>query len=219
MTIVKEARCSMNTCEEVFSGRLDTPYHHNSPFAEERGRYLAHLLARGWARATVYGTAAKLAAFAARVDINCEGGMTVTQIQAAADDWMKEPRHYFRRDIGPRKARTKFVSDATNWLRFLDRLKEPECSPAPYADLVAEFCTFLEQERELSPASIRRRRIDTLSFLAWFAQQHRPFKDITVRDVERFLALPRSRPWSRVTIAGCVASLPSCIWAFSRCIN
>ena len=126
----------MNTCEEVFSGRLDTPYHHNSPFAEERGRYLAHLLARGWARATVYGTAAKLAAFAARVDINCEGGVTANQIQAAADDWMKEPRHYFRRDIGPRKARTKFVSDATNWLRFLDRLKEPECSPAPYADLV-----------------------------------------------------------------------------------
>ncbi len=30
-----------------------------------------------------------------------------------------------------------------------------------------------------------------------------------VRDVERFLALPRSRPWSRVTIAGCVASLRS----------
>ena len=199
----------MNTCEEVFSGRLDTPYHHNSPFAEERGRYLAHLLARGWARATVYGTAAKLAAFAARVDINCEGGVTANQIQAAADDWMKEPRHYFRRDIGPRKARTKFVSDATNWLRFLDRLKEPECSPAPYADLVTEFCTFLERERELSAASIRRRRIDTLSFLAWFAQQHRPFKDIMVRDVERFLALPRSRTWSRVTIACCVASLRS----------
>ena len=67
----------MNTCEEVFSGRIDTPYHHNGPFSNERARYLAHLLKRGWARATVIGTACKLAAFAVRVDINCEGGVTV----------------------------------------------------------------------------------------------------------------------------------------------
>jgi integrase/recombinase XerD len=209
MTIVKEARCSMNTCEEVFSGRLDTPYHHNGPFAEERAYYLAHLLKRGWARATVIGTACKLAAFAARVDINCEGGVTAAQIEAAAEDWMSRREHYFRRDIGPRKARTKFVSDATNWLRFIGRLKEPECSRVPYADLLAEFCAFLGQERDLSSATIRKRRHDALGFLAWFEQQHRPFNDITVRDVERFLALPRSRPWSRVTIAGCVASLRS----------
>ncbi len=28
----------MNTCEEVCSGRIDTPYHHNGPFADERAR-------------------------------------------------------------------------------------------------------------------------------------------------------------------------------------
>ena len=51
----------MNQYEEVYSGRIDTPYHHDSPFAEERACYLAHLLVRGWARATVNGTACKLA--------------------------------------------------------------------------------------------------------------------------------------------------------------
>jgi hypothetical protein len=54
----------MNQCEEVFSGHINTPYHHDGPFAEERARYLAHLRDRGWARATVIGTACKLAAFA-----------------------------------------------------------------------------------------------------------------------------------------------------------
>ena len=136
----------MNTCEEVFSGRIDTPYHHSGPFADERARYLAHLLKRGWARSTVIGTACKLAAFAARVDINCQGGVTVAQIEAAAEDWMSRRKHYFRRDIGPHKARTKFVSDATNWLRFTGRLKEPECSPVPYADLLAEFCAFWSEK-------------------------------------------------------------------------
>src|SRR5258705_7733751 len=137
----------MNQCEEVFSGRINTLYHHDGPFAEERARYLAHLQECGWAWATVIGTACKLAAFAALVDITCESHVTVAQIEAAADDWMKQPVHHFRRDIGPHKARTKFVSDATNWLRFLGRLKEPECSPAPYADLLAEFERFLDQER------------------------------------------------------------------------
>ena len=88
---------------EVFSGRIDTPYHHDGPFAEERARYLSHLLDRGWARETVNGTACKLAAFATRVDITCDDGVTAAQIETAADDWMKQPRHNFRRDIGPHK--------------------------------------------------------------------------------------------------------------------
>lgn len=200
---------TMNQCEEVFSGRINTPYHHDGAFAEERARYLAHLLERGWTRATVIGTACKLVAFAARVNIAAKSGVTVAQIEKAADDWMRYPRHHFRRDIGPRKARTKFVSDATNWLRFLGRLNEPECVPAPHADLVTEFTRSLEDERGQSPATIRRRRGDALSFLAWFEQQHRPLTEVTILDVERFLALPRSRPWSRVTVAGCVASLRS----------
>ena len=104
-----------NQCEEVFAGRINTPYHHEGAFAKERAEYLAHLLERGWARATVIGTACKLVAFAARVNIAAKSGVTAAQIESAADDWMKQPRHYFRRDIGPRKARTKFVSDATNW--------------------------------------------------------------------------------------------------------
>lgn len=195
--------------QDVFSGRLNTSYHHDSPFAEERARYLAHLLERGWARETVVGAAGKLVGFAKRVDITAAGGVTAAQIEAAADDWMKQTPHYFRRDIGPRKARTKFVSDATNWLRFIGRFNEPECAPAPHADQVAEFTHFLEDERGQSPATIRRRRGDALGFLTWFDQQQRPFSEVTILDVERYLALPRSRPWSRVTVAGCVASLRS----------
>lgn len=199
----------MNQCEEVFSGRINTPYHHDGPFADERARYLAHLLERGWAHSTVIGTACKLAAFAARVDITSEDGVSPAQIEAAADDWVTKPRHYFRRDTGAHKARTKFVSDATNWLRFLGRLKEAERSPAPYADLLAEFERFLDHERGLSPRSIQTRHAHVLAFLIWFDQQHRLLNDVTIQDVERFLALPRGRPWSRVTVAGCVASLRS----------
>lgn len=200
----------MNQCvQDVFSGRLNTPYHHDSPFAEERARYLAHLLECGWARETVIGAASKLVSFAIRADITAAGGVTAVQIEAAADDWMKQPVHHFRRDIGLRKARTKFVSDVTKWLRFLGRLKEAECSPPPYADLLTEFENFLDHERGLSPNTIHMRHVHVLAFLTWFDQQHRPFSNVTIRDIERFLALPRDRPWSRVTVACYVASLRS----------
>lgn len=200
----------MNQCvQDVFTGRMNTPYYLDSPFVEERARYLAQLLERGWARGTVIGTAGRLAGFARRVDITAAGGVTVGQIEAAADDWMKQARHYFRREIGPHKARKRFVNVATDWLRFLERLNEPECPPAAHADLVTEFTRYLDQERGQSPATIRKRGSDAHGFLSWFDQQQRPLSEVTILDVERYLALPRTHPWSRVTIAGCVASLRS----------
>lgn len=177
------------------------------PFAEERARYIEHLRQRGWALATLCGTASNLNAFADRVDIDSEGGVTLAQVEAAADDWIKQPGHNFRRAIGPHRSRTRFVNVAVNWLRFMGRFREPECAPIPYADLVTEFCAFLERERELAAASVSLKRIHALNFLAWFAQEGRPFNEVTIQDVDRYLALPRGRPWSRVTIAGCVASL------------
>jgi site-specific recombinase XerD len=192
--------------QEVFSGRINTPYHHLSPFAEERARYLAHLLAQGWARSTVIGIACKLVAFANRVDITAEGGISPQQIAAAADDWMQKPRSYHQA-IGPHKSRTAFIYAATGWLQFLGRFCEPDPTPPPFAHLVADFTTFLDHERGLSASTIKIRRDHVLAFLAWFAQQQRPFSEVSVQDVEGFLAWPRPRPWSRVTVAGCVDSL------------
>ena len=200
----------MNQCvQDVFTGRMNTPYYLDSPFVEERARYLAQLLERGWARETVIGTSGKLVGLAKRVDITAAGGVTPSQIDAAADEWMKQPSHYFRQPMGPHRSRKRFVNVATDWLRFLGRLNEPERTPAPHADLIAEFTRYLDQERGQSAATIRRRRVDALSFLAWLDQQQRPLTEVSILEVERYLALPRSRPWSRATVAGCVASLRS----------
>jgi site-specific recombinase XerD len=192
--------------QEVFSGRINTPYHHLSPFPDERARYLAHLLDQGWSRFTVIGIACKLAAFATRVDITAEGGISPQQIATAADDWMQKPRPY-RQAIGPHKSRTAFIYAATDWLRFLGRLRESAPTPGPYADLVADFATFLSQQRGFSIRTVTVRCRHTLAFLTWFESQHRPLNELSLADLERFLALPRTRPWSRVTVANWVASL------------
>lgn len=96
----------MNQCvQDVFSGRMNTRYYLDSPFVDERARYLAQMLERGWARETVIGTAGRLVGFARCVDITAAGGVTATQIEAAADEWLKEPRRYFRQPIGPHRSR------------------------------------------------------------------------------------------------------------------
>lgn len=192
--------------KEVFSGRINTPYHHLSPFAEQRARYLAHLLAQGWARSTVIGIACKLAAFAIRVDVTDEGGISPQQIASAADDWMQKPRPY-RQAIGPHKSRTAFIYAATGWLRFLGRLRETAPTPGPYADLIADFADFLIQERGFSTRTVKIRCAHARTFLAWFELQRRSLNEASPADLERFLALPRTRPWSRVTVANRVASL------------
>ena len=70
---------------------MNTPYYLDSPFVDERARYLAQLLERGWAHETVIGTG-RLVAFAMRVEITAAGGVTAAQIEAAADEWTKQPR-------------------------------------------------------------------------------------------------------------------------------
>src|SRR5258707_12410648 len=98
----------MNQCvQDVFSGRMNTPYYLDSPFVEERARYLAQLLERGWARETVIGTAGRLAGFAMRVDITAAGGVTAAEIEAEAGEWTKQPPDYFRQPIGPHGTRER----------------------------------------------------------------------------------------------------------------
>src|SRR5688500_4644032 len=93
-------------------------------FAEERKRYLGDLLNSGWKPNSVKGTAWRLKAFAARVDIRSKDGVTIEEITAAADSWMSEALHNFRTRPGPRRARRQFINDAKRWLRFLGLLRE-----------------------------------------------------------------------------------------------
>jgi site-specific recombinase XerD len=194
--------------EKVFCGRMNTAYHRQSPFAAERAQYLAHLLEQGWTRNTVIGTAAKLVAVATRIDITQAGGITPEQIQAAADDWMQQPRRY-RRALGPQKSATAFRRAATGWLRFLERLCEPDPTPDPYTALAADFTHFLSQECGFSTSTVKSRRSYVLAFLAWLEQQRRPLSEVSLEDVERFFASPRNASWSRLTVSSGVASLRS----------
>jgi site-specific recombinase XerD len=189
--------------------QLNSAYHRESPFQEERIRYLNHLLAEGWATNTVTGIACRLAAFACRVDINACAKISREAIEAAAKDWMsQQPGRPFCRALGPHKSKSRFIYAATNWLRFLGRLEEETGQHhLPHADLVEEFTKFLRNERGLSQATIDLRHHYIRLFLQWFDDAGGELSKVSLRSVDEFLASRHARHWNRVTIGICITGL------------
>ena len=178
-------------------------------FAEERLSYLNHLLARGWALNTVICIGVKISAFAIRVDIRTGPGITLSQIEAAADNWMKTARHSFNRKIGPHKARTKFITNAKDWLRFLGRYIEPTPKLVPCDKIIDEYKTFLHEEIGLSRRSIHTYSWNIGQLLGWLNATPRTLKNVKINDLELFLARPRERPYSRKMVSSFVGAFRS----------
>jgi hypothetical protein len=71
------------TLEDAFSGQLNTSYHHDGRFADERARYLHYLGERGWKRETLIDTACKLAADFLKVAVGAQRVIAFAEWTAA----------------------------------------------------------------------------------------------------------------------------------------
>ena len=59
----------------------------------------------------------------------------------------------------------------------------------------------MADEQGLAPASIRSHGWKTLTFLTWYERLERPFADVTIQDVDDFLAAKGNATWSRRSVA------------------
>lgn len=177
------------------------------PFSAERRRFLDHMLKGGWRPHTVRAYELLMAEFASRVDIMTPGGVTHAQIELVADDWEKAPNPYRRTKNPTARQRAWFIRAAKRWLRFVGRLREQDTSP--YSNVIRDFETFLDQERGLAAPSIGMRRNYVRQFLTWLDRSQIKLQDVSINDVETYLASERPRTWNRVTVSICVACLRS----------
>jgi len=177
------------------------------PFGDERQRFLDHMLKGGWLPHTVRGYELRLAEIASRIDIMTPGGITDSQIELAADDWEKTPKLNPRTKNPSAHQRKCFIRVAKRWLRFLGLLCERET--APYSNVIRDFEIFLDQERGLAAHSIGMKRNRVRQFLTWLDRCQIKLQDVSIDDVETYLASERPRAWSRVTVSICVESLRS----------
>jgi integrase/recombinase XerD len=174
--------------------------HQRGRFAEAREQFLNHCAGQGMAHATLRRYAQELLVVAERIDITGSEVIESSIIDVAADRWARE-QHQRQRVDGLRWSRELFVQTAEDWLRFLGRLEVPKTKTVPFADRVADFAAYRRDERGLSPATVRNQSWHVEKFLWWLSDQNRLFDNVSLADVDGFLAAKGRQGWGRVSVA------------------
>jgi integrase/recombinase XerD len=174
--------------------------HRSGPFAEARERFVKHCASQGLARATLQHYAQELLVVAERIDIASGEVIGSSAIDVAADRWARE-QHQHHRTHGLRWSRELFIQTARSWLHFLGRLEVSKTMVVPFADRLADFDAYRRDERGLSPVTIRNQDWHVEKFLGWLGEQNRSFDNVSLDDVDAFLAANGKRGWNRVSVA------------------
>ncbi len=191
--------------EELFDGPIALARQRTTAFPEERRQFLRHLKTLGYARNSLRAVACELVVITRHLDLSGQE-VDVALVEAAARRW--GTRATRRRGSATAASTRNFRHWATQWLRWWGRLKEPPpAAPPPFHDLLDAFTAHLRDERGLTAASIRSHGWKTKTFLAWYGPQGRAFADVTIQDVDDFLAAKGRATWSRRSVAVAVQAL------------
>src|SRR5712691_9838348 len=80
------------------------------------------------------------------------------------------------------------ISDARQWLHFMGRLRQSEVPQRSYTPMIQAYADSMAQACGLSLHTIRSRCWVLEQFLGRFWQQHRPFAQIGIGDIDAAIA-------------------------------
>lgn len=193
--------------EALFPGSIALARHRTSPLADERRQFLRHLHDLGYARLSLKAVACELVVITRYLDLSGGEALDRTTIETAAGNWAA---HQIRRRRGTNAelSTRNFRYWAEQWLRWLGRLPAPApvASP-PFSGLLDGFKAYMADEQGLTPLSIRSHSWKTEKFLAWYWPQGRAFADVTIQDIDDFLAAKGRATWSRRSVSVAVQAL------------
>ena len=182
--------------------------HLAGPSAAERERFLVCCAQAGAARESLLHLASELLIVARRIDISGTTTIPLHKVEAAADGWVRHQRRH-QRIHDPRFCRQRFVQVATDWLRFLARLEAAPEQHGTVTDLVDEFADYMLLERGLSPRTVHNRCWHVQAFLNRLSEQGCSFDEVSLEQVDAFLAMRGAQGWCRVSIATAASALRS----------
>lgn len=190
----------------LFTSSRAADRHSKGPLLEDRLRYLTHCAEQGSTRSSLRLLAQHLLIFTDQFNLETRHNLSLEEIQKAAVTWVgSSPRAYGMAD--GRWGRTRFISNAKKWLTFLGRLQS-STAPAPYANLINEFCDHLVHDRGLAESTVRVHRWHIAQFLERFWRQKRSFDSMCIRDIDAAIARKgEQESYSRTSIAHYVGAL------------
>jgi site-specific recombinase XerD len=196
----------------MFEPFVKRPFHlsryRNGPYAEERSRFLAHLVqeGRGWHRMRVINWL--LLEVAKHLDLSSQRSYTADALTAVAKRWQKAHESKTTNNRRPRIAILDFVFVASSWLRFLGRFDE-NAEELPYEKSLREFFAFLREERGLANATILGHERSLKPFLSWLVRENIPLSEVSPRVISNYFPSEVASRWKRVSVAHHVQSLRS----------
>src|SRR5205823_6011505 len=134
-----------------------------------------------------------------RIEITSGETIGSPVIEAAADCWDREHMiAIVRKPSGGREnsSSKRPRTGCTSW-----DVEEPQPKILPFADRLADFAAYQREERGLSPATIDGQGWQVEKFLSWLGEQNRSFDDVSLEDVDAFLAGNGKRGWGRVSVS------------------
>jgi site-specific recombinase XerD len=175
---------------------------------EQRVAYLNHLSVHGYARGSLRIIAADILGTAEFLPQSSHQQLTEPIVEQAADDYFRSTHKHAE------AARKRIRLNIVNWLRFAGALIRSDQSNQPFADLLSQFVAFRQSQCGLSSATLISEGKLFGPFLAWVHDQDRPFDQISVQDIDRFL-LEKGKTWNRRTVA-CNAGRLRTFFAFAE---
>src|SRR5260370_6421619 len=138
----------------------------SAPLVGERRQYLLQCAAQGMARRTLRVKARLLLSITEylRLAERPNGRIALPEIEEAANRWST---HHWpsSKSSYARVSRKDFITQALEWLRILDRLQTIPKQVTICDSMLAEFSSFMKNDRGLSPTTIQYRCNSVRPFL------------------------------------------------------
>jgi integrase/recombinase XerD len=161
--------------------------HEHAPMPEERFQYLKYLFDRGTSPRQIHRTASWLLTIIEFLDLNPISAATISEIESAAIRW-EERVNACRATPINKEAAHEFRRRALNWFRYRGLLIENFKQPSPYGDVLPNFLMHSRNTRGLTAETVRNSNFVVLRFLRWIKGRQIALADISIRDVERYVA-------------------------------
>ena len=161
--------------------------HRRAPLLRERESYLAHLLRQGTSHKRARSIAGYLIHIVRLLRLTRLRGVELQEIDRAAERWAAYTGPHRRKKAG-RSAAVCFAREARNWLRFHGHLTNAAVVTHPSDAIVRDFVQHLRQRNGLSPETVKGYSSRAGIFLRWWHGRGGHLSEVTLLDVDEFLA-------------------------------
>ena len=172
-----------------------------APLLEERLGYLEHCAEGGARLKTLRVIAAHQINLVRLLDLHEGERVSVTRVEAAADQWSLPGGRLFRRPASS-EARKRFIGHAVRWLRFAGLLDEPAKARHAHAGEAAAFEAWMRDERGWAEETVCGCIGAVDRFLEGLDDRKVTLSEVGIADIDREVARWNARNCSRITIRG-----------------